>query len=191
MKNKAIVEKEQGCFIPILMDLKGNTMRLGSLDVPGGEVNLKKGEEFRISTNKKIKGNEHIVSCDCSELGKLVQAGDKILVDYGKNVLKVKRYYFSLIMESDAYLNRIEKEGETNTYLKEKFPVAFEKGLIKKKLSLMKVCSLGDYSHGVSSNEDDNSETSPKSRDSAEDKEEPVMNPEKTVCNNLVSGMLY
>jgi len=91
MKNKAIVEKELGCFIPIIMDLKGNTLRLGSFDLPRGEVPLKKGDEFRISTNRKIHGNEHIVSCDCSDLGKLVNPGDKLLVDYGRNVLIVKR----------------------------------------------------------------------------------------------------
>lgn len=91
MKNKAIVEKDLGCFIPIIMDLKGNTLRLGSFDLPRGEVPLKKGDEFRISTNKKIKGNEHIISSDCSDLGKLVHPGDKLLVDYGRNVLIVKR----------------------------------------------------------------------------------------------------
>jgi len=91
MKNKSIVEKDVGRFIPLLLDLKGNTLRLGSFDLPGGEVALKKGDEFRITTNKKIKGNENIVSCDCSDLGKLVKIGDKLLVDYGRNVLIVKK----------------------------------------------------------------------------------------------------
>lgn len=91
IKNKAIVEKEQGCFIPIIMDLKGNTVRLGSLGVPGGEIALKKGDEFRISTNRKIEGNQHIISCDCTDLGKMVKEGDKLLVDYGRNVLIVKK----------------------------------------------------------------------------------------------------
>lgn len=97
MKNKALIEKEQGCFIPIIMDTKGSTLRIGSFDTPGGEITLKKGQEFRICTNKKIRGNQHIVSCDDSDLGNLVTVGDTLVIDYGRNVLVVKGYYFSFM----------------------------------------------------------------------------------------------
>jgi len=163
MKNKSIVEKDVGRFIPLLLDLKGNTLRLGSFDLPGGEVALKKGDEFRITTNKKIKGNENIVSCDCSDLGKLVKIGDKLLVDYGRNVLIVKK---------------IEKESETTTILREKFPLKYDKGLILKKLTSFKSASHGDVPFlAQSSNEEEGSDASPKSKDSFDDKEEG--NPEK------------
>jgi len=46
-------------------------MRLGKFG-NSGDIHLKKGDEFRISTNKKILGDHQIVSCDCDDLGKLV-----------------------------------------------------------------------------------------------------------------------
>jgi len=178
MKNKAIVEKELGCFIPIIMDLKGNTLRLGSFDLPRGEVPLKRGDEFRISTNKKIRGNEHIISCDCSDLGKLVHPGDKLLVDYGRNVLIVKS---------------IEKESETSVVLREKCPLKYDKGLVLQKLSGFKSASHGDmpFNHAslsMSSNEEDASETSPKSRDSIDERDE--INSEKNETTTEPTGRI-
>ena len=98
MKNKALIEKEQGCFIPLMMDTKGSTLRIGSFDTPGGEIILKKGQEFRISTNKKIKGNQHIVSCDDPDLANLVAVDDTLVVDYGRNVLVVKGYLYFIFL---------------------------------------------------------------------------------------------
>lgn len=87
MKNKFLVEKELNVFIPVIADLKGTTTRLGVFN--DGEVHLKKGDEFRISTNKKIVGDKNIVSCDEEDLGKIVKVGDMILIDYGQISLKV------------------------------------------------------------------------------------------------------
>lgn len=73
------------------MDLKGSTMRIGQFVEPY-EIFLKAGEEFRITTDTKILGNKHIVSCDNEDLHSSVSPGDKILLEYGRIILTVKRF---------------------------------------------------------------------------------------------------
>lgn len=65
-------------------------MRLGKFG-GSGDCYLKKGDEFRISTNKKILGDNSIVSCDCEDLGKIVTVNDKLLIDYGRIAFNIKR----------------------------------------------------------------------------------------------------
>jgi len=65
-------------------------MRIGGFG-EGREITLKKGDEFRITTNRKVLGDQNIVSCDSDELGKHVQVNDKILIDYGRIVFTVKK----------------------------------------------------------------------------------------------------
>ena len=90
------LEREKDCYIPIIMDLKGSNMRLGRFN-PAYGVALREGEEIRISTDDKLIGDKNIVSCDCENLGITVEIGDKILVDYGRISLTVKRYNKAII----------------------------------------------------------------------------------------------
>lgn len=83
MSNKAKVEKDFNCYIPVIMDLKGPTMRIGRFEEPH-EISLKAGDEFRITTNRKVLGDQHIVSCDYDEIKEHLLPGDKILLDYGR-----------------------------------------------------------------------------------------------------------
>jgi len=83
---------------------------------------------------------------------------------------------------------RIEKESETTTILREKFPLKYDKGLILKKLTSFKSASHGDVPFlAQSSNEEEGSDASPKSKDSFDDKEEgnPEKNERNFVHNNL------
>ena len=84
------LEREKDCYIPIMMDLKGLNMRLGRFN-PAFGISLREGEEMRISTDDKLIGDKNIVCCDCENLGITVEIGDKILVDYGRISLTVKR----------------------------------------------------------------------------------------------------
>jgi len=74
-------------------------------------------------------------------------------------------------------ISSIEKESETSVVLREKCPLKYDKGLVLQKLSGFKSASHGDmpFNHAslsMSSNEEDASETSPKSRDSIDERDE-------------------
>ena len=90
-KMRSQLEREKDCYIPILMDIKGSIMRLGRLN-PAYGVALRENEEIRISTDDKLIGDRNIIGCDCENLGNTVKIGDKILVDYGRISLTVKKY---------------------------------------------------------------------------------------------------
>ena len=90
MDNKSKVEKEYDCYIPVIMDLKGPSMRLGEME-NSHEVSLKAGQEFRISTDAKLLGDSHIISCDNEDLAQNVIVGDKLLMEYGRVALTIRR----------------------------------------------------------------------------------------------------
>lgn len=84
------IEQELDCFLPVIMDLKGPTMRIGRFNDDLVEISLKAEGEFRISTNFRIVGDNNIVACDLPELDKCVSIGDKILLEYGRISFTVK-----------------------------------------------------------------------------------------------------
>jgi pyruvate kinase len=123
-KNRTALEKIYNCHIPIVMDLKSSIVRLGRFEQAWG-VTLTRGAEFRITTESKLIGDQHIVACDSADLGKTVEIGDKILVDYGRTSLTVKK---------------IEKESESLAKLKEKYPNEYTNGFrIRTKVKLHKI----------------------------------------------------
>lgn len=76
-----------------------------------------------------------------------------------------------------SHWHSIEKESETSVILREKCPIKYDKSLVLQKLSGFKSASHGDVPFlsanlSMSSNEEDASESSPKSRHSSDEKDE-------------------
>ena len=72
--------------VAILADLQGPKIRVGKMD---DGVILKKGDEFKLSTAKKIIGNKTKASISYKDFAKDVKKGDKVLVDDGKLIFEV------------------------------------------------------------------------------------------------------
>jgi pyruvate kinase len=75
-----------GHSVGVLVDLQGPKIRLGTF--PGGPVTLTAGQEFTIST-RDIPGNAREVGTTYAGLADDVRAGDEVLVDDGRVVLRV------------------------------------------------------------------------------------------------------
>lgn len=80
------VEKENGLNLGILLDTKGPEIRLG--DFEKGEELYKKGEVVTLC-KENIIGNHERVTIKCPELFDDVKVGDFILVNDGKQQLKI------------------------------------------------------------------------------------------------------
>lgn len=78
--------KKAGKYIGVLMDLKGPKIRVGKFE--NGTIHVKKGDVLTAYTNE-ILGNNKEFSIRQPELFVDVKAGDTLLVDDGKVVLKV------------------------------------------------------------------------------------------------------
>eukprot|EP01017_Pseudomicrothorax_dubius_P038220 TRINITY_DN5698_c0_g1_i1.p1 TRINITY_DN5698_c0_g1~~TRINITY_DN5698_c0_g1_i1.p1 ORF type:complete len:637 (+),score=138.79 TRINITY_DN5698_c0_g1_i1:33-1943(+) len=105
LANKNRLEKDLSCFIPLILDLKGSTLRIGRL---GSTVLLKKGQEFRFSTDQHIIGDENIVAIDENEDLENIQPGDKLMIDYGQiSFTVIKREKLS---ETLRHLRTLEPE---------------------------------------------------------------------------------
>ncbi len=83
------INKELNMNVPILLDTKGPEIRVR--DFENKFVNLKVGQEFILSSDFNLIGNEKICGLSYPNLAKFVKEGDKILVDDGKIGLLVTR----------------------------------------------------------------------------------------------------
>ncbi len=79
--------EELNVFIPVIQDLQGPKIRVGSLTKP--EIRLKRGNTIRITT-KNIKGTPEILPTTYKNLPKDVKNNDSILLDDGLIKLKVQ-----------------------------------------------------------------------------------------------------
>ena len=92
-KASKIVGKECSIFV----DLQGATIRSKNFRDNLISIPLKAGQEFRITSNKKLLGNERFVVWDYvngdkndkNSLVDKLEVGSTILVDYGQVALKV------------------------------------------------------------------------------------------------------
>src|SRR5688572_24042305 len=73
--------------VGILGDLQGPKIRTGRL--VDGQIELKEGAEYSISTDESVQGTKEIVSTTYPHLATDVNAGDRILLDDGLLELKV------------------------------------------------------------------------------------------------------
>lgn len=79
------VEKQLNCFIGIIGDLSGPKIRIGKF--ANNQILLKQGALFEITIDKKVIGNEKIVSTSYPYLVKDVRLKDKVLLDDGNITL--------------------------------------------------------------------------------------------------------
>ncbi len=86
IKNIRAAAKESGTMISILQDLSGPKIRTGEFE--GGEVTLKKGDEIEI-TISKVLGTNKKFSVNYKGLLKDVEVGERILINDGKQVVKI------------------------------------------------------------------------------------------------------
>lgn len=75
-----------GIFVPIMQDLQGPKIRVGTLE--GGSINLCAGKKLRI-TAKKISGNENIISTTYKNFVRDVKPGEYLLMDDGLLRLRI------------------------------------------------------------------------------------------------------
>jgi len=80
------VAAEQGCAVAVLQDLQGPKIRVGRL--PGGQAELRPGQEVSIITEEGITG-EGLIPCSYTALPRDVDPGDRILLDDGRMELQV------------------------------------------------------------------------------------------------------
>lgn len=77
----------QGRAVAILLDLQGPKIRVGTFK--DGSVELRQGQEFTITTDRSVIGDEHKVSTTYAGLAGDVRVGDQILLDDGYLALAV------------------------------------------------------------------------------------------------------
>lgn len=78
------VEKEKNTLIPILLDLQGPKIRVGTLAQP---IEIKKGDKLKFQHAAEMINN--IVPVDYKGIAKDVNIGERILIDDGKIQFKV------------------------------------------------------------------------------------------------------
>ena len=93
--------KKSGKNIGVLMDLKGPKIRVGKFEK--GSIHVKKGD-ILTAYSKDLLGNQNEFSIRQPELFLDVNAGDTLLVDDGKVVLK--------ILESSKAMMKVEVQNE-------------------------------------------------------------------------------
>jgi pyruvate kinase len=81
-------EKINSKPIAIVADLQGIKLRIGKIF--GNQVSLKRGDTFNFDLNKKI-GNQSRVYLPYPEIFKKIKKSNKILIDDGKFVFKIKK----------------------------------------------------------------------------------------------------
>ena len=81
-------EKENDCFVAVLMDLQGPKIRIASF--VNDKINLSKGDQFALdATLSEKEGNQGVVGIAYKELPNDLKAGNTLLLDDGKIILKV------------------------------------------------------------------------------------------------------
>lgn len=82
------VRKHTGAPLAILLDTKGPEIRIKTFE--NGKIFLKDNDDFTL-TMEDVEGSERRVSVTYSELSKQIKAGDIILIDDGKIVLRAEK----------------------------------------------------------------------------------------------------
>lgn len=80
------IEKEEKTLIPVLLDLQGPKIRIGTLENP---IELKKGEILKFRNQPEMTGD--IIPVDYKGMADDVTAGEKIMIDDGKIQLEVEK----------------------------------------------------------------------------------------------------
>lgn len=88
VENIRNVAKDLGVIVGILQDLQGPKIRVGTF--ADNQIDLQTGQQFALFPNKNKLGNEHGVGISYEKLHADVKAGDTLLLDDGKLVLKVQ-----------------------------------------------------------------------------------------------------
>jgi len=81
-------EKENDSFVAVLMDLQGPKIRIASF--VNDKINLSKGDQFALdATLSEKEGSQGVVGIAYKELPNDLKAGNTLLLDDGKIILKV------------------------------------------------------------------------------------------------------
>merc|ERR1740138_695297 len=84
-------EDMMGKLIGILLDTKGPEIRSGFFrEDCGGKVELKAGQDLKLTTDYDFKGDSSCIACTYKTLPTSVQPGNQILMADGSVVLEVK-----------------------------------------------------------------------------------------------------
>eukprot|EP00164_Ancoracysta_twista_P010886 GFYU01016576.1.p1 GENE.GFYU01016576.1~~GFYU01016576.1.p1 ORF type:complete len:542 (-),score=164.17 GFYU01016576.1:218-1843(-) len=105
MQNLREYLRESKKVCAILLDTKGPEIRTGKLK-DGKPVNLSAGQEFTITTDSSLVGDETQVCCTYPSLTKSVDCGDEILLDDGLISLTV------LKKDENSVLCQVNNNGE-------------------------------------------------------------------------------
>ena len=101
------VRDSLGVPAAVMLDTKGPEVRVG--DFENGSVELNKGDEF-ILTSRSVLGNQKEVSVTYSGLPRQLSVGQKVLIDDGRIMLRVKS-----CTETDVICN-VEDGGEISNH---------------------------------------------------------------------------
>ncbi len=93
------IEKKTGEFVGLICDLCGPKIRIGDFD--GGQVTLKPGARF-VLTTRKITGTESEVHINYPSLCKDLKPGDRVLLDDGKKELRVTKVINATDLETQV-----------------------------------------------------------------------------------------
>ena len=107
------VRDSLGLPAAVMLDTRGPEVRVK--DFEGGCVELKKGEEF-VLTSREVMGNSHEVSVTYADLPKQLSVGQKVLIDDGRIMLSVKS-----CTETDV-ICEIKDGGEISNHKSVNFP---------------------------------------------------------------------
>ena len=168
------IEKKYNMIIPLLIDLKGNVIRLGKFEEHS--VNLQKGQEFRLFSKKhNIKGNKSCCFCDLGEWFENMKVGDKLLTGFGNNVLQIKNKetlaegMAAVNMESRFDLESIMSKSECQTTTSFSVRSQNLRGDMYKAATFsnmsreISTTTMGDQNYEIKKINDDMSETTDKS----------------------------
>ncbi len=82
------IAADKGCHVALLGDLQGPKIRIARF--ANGPIQLEVGDRFRLSTSHPLDaGNQEVVGIDYPELVNDCQAGDELLLDDGRVVMRV------------------------------------------------------------------------------------------------------
>ena len=81
------ISKEKKAYVAVVADLQGPKLRIG--DFKNDKVTLKKGQKFTFDMKKDL-GDENRVCLPHKEIFEALKVGDKLLVNDGNIILKVK-----------------------------------------------------------------------------------------------------
>jgi pyruvate kinase len=102
LDNLRTAVRETGIAVGVMLGLRESDMRVSSL-ASSPVLELDKGRTVHITTSRDHLPSECTIFCNNTELPKLVQPGDRLLIDFGKVALRV------VSLECDADLRPHDK----------------------------------------------------------------------------------